>query len=211
MAETNTPTQLNIKFQAHKPYKTPSPVKRESVMWDQIVSNTTIYPEYTAKVRDNIQIIVGYRFPEAILQKYESYARVLFANVRQGLITVDDYYSDLKEHVRLMRNIEMREFGWVRTETYSDKSWQRYETENTAFKHKARQRLCNFLNYEPDPKFSLEAELLMRQLYLLDRFHEGKITEIDAFGMTVTQFRELYFTQGEKEADKLLLYCEKLA
>lgn len=169
-------------------------------------SNSKIYAYLAIEARKLIYNWLGYTLPEQVLQRHESFARILIHDWQTGKIERNEFDKEFTEIIKLMRNAEMKDWHWVSRGAYSQDLQLLYKTENYQFKEPARNRLQFLLNKKPDPRYSVESELLLRQLFTLQNFNQFEFTEIDVKAATIALYRELFFTKGEQFADAMPLY-----
>lgn len=136
------------------------------------------------------------------------FIQTLLQNQDRAVISEDESSEEIIFHLKRVRNDDMKSGGWVRFKEHKQPDLDLYNSHHSAYKQAAKDRLSKLLGYEPNIAYSLDAELLIRDMIEQDSYHSDMpFVGHDYKAATITVYREIYLTQGEKAADDLDLFC----
>jgi hypothetical protein len=175
---------------------------RSVIKWRDIETASKCAPEHQKTALYMAFKWLGY-YPEPHdYLPHLAFIQTLMDGYTKQLMPGEAFLAEIVFHMKAIRNRDMKSGGWVRFKERSDADYRSYETILSVYKHQARERLCFFLGYEPKVEYSLDAEIMLRQLFERDYYHTGMPPQqVDHKAWTITRYRELLITSGEQVAD----------
>lgn len=176
--------------------------RREVVLWDEIKAYAQVLPLHEELAQKFIIAHLGYLPRPCIYLRHEVYIRAIIEDYNNAKITQDQFHAALVENIKHIRNADMEQEGWANDIIVTDKSLAYYDTHLVQFKEQAKNRITRFLGYEPPLIDSLHAELVIRDLFAQDWFHDNMpILETDYKMLHVISYRYIFRHHGKDAAD----------
>lgn len=172
------------------------------VHWKDIIASSTILPEHEQSGLELIERRLGYLPHVCVYTPFEPYLRGLINSHQRGFLTDEQYTIDVDEHIKLIRNADVKRAGWHKKLEYTDQDYRMYERNRIIYKEKARARICMLLGYVPELKYSLEAEVKMREFFREESHWERGWYIFDFFIITIIKYREYLLDHGQEAADQ---------
>ncbi len=176
----------------------------KAVRWDDLVVNATTLPELKEVARGLIEINLGYLPGDSVIIPFEPYLRALIQHYYQNTLSENDFLDQLEDHIKLIRNADMKH---NLCQDYEEVIYKNYNRTFAPFGHAVKSRLASFLGYEPELKYSLIAEMWMRDLIAHDEVQlPDEITMADFKAIALIKYREVLLEQGKAAADQSPLF-----
>lgn len=171
-----------------------------AVHWQDFVTDTNTLTHLKNTGRGVIKINLGYLPPDEVVIPFESYLRALIQAYYHEHIKEDDFFDQLEDHIKLIRNADMKHNTCL---VYDDSIYQNYKATFAPFGYAVKERLTNFLGYIPPLEYSLIAEMWLRDI-ISDQTYKlpAKMTSDDVRAITLIKYREVLLSAGKTEADK---------
>lgn len=171
-----------------------------AIHWDDLLADAVTLPKLRKAGRELIEINLGYLPPVDVMLPYEPYLRALIQSHWQNNLSEDDFFDQLEDHIKLIRNADMKHNTCL---TYDESIYRNYHATFAPFGYPVRERLSRFLGYEPQLEHSLIAEMWFRNI-LADQTYRlpDEITPDDIRAMTLIKYREVLLTQGKAAASQ---------
>ncbi len=184
------------------PFKIDGVCDRDTLSWENVQHYSIHLPELSQTAKDLIQRRVGYHPKDAVLFKYEPYLRTLIDHHRKGLLSDNDFQEEAENHMKDMRNYDIRHHSWDKPE-HCPEEYEAYKNYLPLYINQARARVEGILGYAPDLKYSLMAEVKLRELFDIgDIFTpDNEYTSLDFLVLTAIRYREFLLDQGREAAD----------
>ena len=181
--------------------------RREVIKWDQIVTCSKMFPELEQAAYDQIRRHLGYLPDPSAYMNHEVFIRVLIDQFNRQQITEESFNSQVIEHVKHIRNDNVNQGGYIdNLGDYTSRDLDRYRNHFPQYKEKAKARLKQLMGYESEVKYSLYAELMIRELCAMDWYVNDMIPgAIDYRAITVIHYRKALMELGKEFADALPL------
>lgn len=174
----------------------------ETIQWTDIDVSVKFSEEKKKEALYWIRYCIGYLPEPFIYLPSLGFIQALLDNHEKGILSNGQLAGEIMFHCIGIRNEDMQKGGWVRYEVYDSSHQAYYGTYLADHKGLARQRLSRFLGYTPALEHSLEAEVLLRQVFERDGFHGNyPYGDIDVKAATITRYREALLLQGKATAD----------
>lgn len=181
--------------------------KSEAVHWQEISNSLKIYPAFETLTDQYIMQFLGYMPIEQIRRRHMLFIRTVLAQWHAGIFNDESFINEVEIHVKNIRNDDMLLSGYALKSKFEEDDYKRYETVLPEFKDKARGRLADFTNTDPPLEYSLDAEILLRQLLSMDVYRPGHGCDpMDYRAATILYFQGNLFTEGLTVAESSLLY-----
>lgn len=175
----------------------------ETIKWNDIQSSLKYAPEKKDLALLWIQRCLGYLPKSCIYMPHVAFIQILLQNMENGLLSKEQFADEIIIHAKQIRNDDMKKDGWVANRNYKHDLRKTYQCFLPAYKQQARSRLSTMLGFEPELKYSLAAELELRQLFEMDYFHPDlSYCSIDFKAATIVCYRKDYYSHGEAFADQ---------
>lgn len=169
------------------------------VAWDDLLTTATTLPNLETAGRDLIERRLGYLPSDSTIIPFEPFLRALIQNYQQGQLSEEDFYQQTDEHIKLIRNQDMRYNTCLK---YDAEIYQNYHDTFVPYGYAIRARLTWLLGYEPHLDYSLIAEMWMREVIARDTIQLPEIiTPVDWKAMTLIKYREVLLAKGQASAD----------
>lgn len=182
-----------------------------SIKWGDVQSSLKYSPGQNERAILWIYYFLGYLPSLCMYLPHITFIQTLLDNRDEGIISTEQCLADIEVHTRHIRNDDMKKGGWVAGRDYHHTYRKAYKLFLSAFKTEARNRLCSMLGYEPAMKFSLGAELHLRQLFETEEYEPGlPYGPYDFKAATIVRYREKYYRDDEKQADESELAPQSL-
>lgn len=180
---------------------------QDVLSWHDIDLYGKTLPEYTDEAIELIETYLGYGVKYEISIPHEPFIRVLIQQHKSGAISKQEFHEGVSEHVKHIRNIDMKVNGWIKE--YTEGNYSAYNSRHMYLKEAARERLAMFLGYIPSIEHSLFAELIVRDLMAKDSFRpDWGLTPYDYHAITIIKYREVLFSEGYEAADQSPVWGE---
>lgn len=167
--------------------------------WDDLLTAATTLPNFETAGRDLIESRLGYLPSDSTIIPFEPFLRALIQAHQQGQLSEESFYQQADEHIKLIRNQDMRHNTCLK---YAPEIYQNYERSFTPYGYAVRSRLTWLLGYEPHLDHSLIAEMWMREVMARDTIQLPEaITPVDWKALTLIKYREVLLDQGKAAAD----------
>ena len=179
--------------------------RRELITWDQIMTCARILPELEHAGHDEIRKHLGYLPNPSAYMQHEVFIRALIDQFRKKQLSETEFNEQVAVHVKLIRNDDVLQGGYVDyLEGNTPLDMERYDRHFRPYKEKARNRLKFLLGNEPDLRYSLYAELMLRELCAMDWYIDDMApVAIDYKAITVMQYRKAMCEHGKAFADDI--------
>lgn len=170
-----------------------------AVHWDDFITDATTLTHLKETGRGLIEINLGYLPPDDVMLPYEPYLRALVQIYWQGAITEDDFFQQVEDHVRLIRNADMKHNA---SPVYDNAIYKNYNETFPTYGYAVRDRLSRFLGYVPQLEYSLIAEMWLRDIMADETYRlPDEMTPDDIRAMTLIKYREVLLKEGRAKAD----------
>lgn len=170
-----------------------------TIQWNDLIVDATTLPHLKAIGQTLIEINLGYLPPADVMLPFEPYLRALIQSFWNGQILEEDFYDQVEEHVKLIRNADMKHNICLK---YDEAIYRNYHATFAPYGYAVRERLSRFLGYEPELEYSLIAELWMRDIMADETYRmPDEMTPDDIRAMTLIKYREVLLQQGRKAAN----------
>jgi hypothetical protein len=181
---------------------------RETISWESLQNAATILPHLETEAQNLIEQRLGYLPAQRIILPHEPFIRALINSHQKGQLSVDDFSEQIEEHIKLIRNEDMEQHLCT---DYDPAAYKNYTNTFTPYGQQAKNRITNFLGYEPKLEHSLAAEIWLGKMFAMDNFKlPDHITAIDFKVLTLIRYREILLQEGKKMADASPLLGIKL-
>jgi len=178
--------------------------RRYAIQWQTIIDAATTLPELNSQAQDLIERLLGYLPHASVTLAFEPFLRGLIQLHQQETISDEAFTQQAEEHIKLIRNADMNDNTCL---AYDARIYDNYESYLKHYAQDVRNRLKNFLGYEPNLEHSLVAELWMREVMSKDTFQlPSRITQIDLKAITLIRYREALLDHGKEIADASPLF-----
>lgn len=175
----------------------------DSFNWTDLQSSIICAPEQKNLALTYIKRFLGYIPAEHIYLPHLSFIQILLRNSETYLMPVEQFWLEMTEQMKLLRNDDMKKDGWLDRFCPSSDTRSFSKAFLSQYKEQARNRLCSLLGFEPKMKYSLEAELYLRTLFQEDYFKPNfPFGPMDFKAAAVVMYRMDYYEFGEKVADQ---------
>ncbi len=169
------------------------------IYWKDLSLSATVLPELEEQTKDLIEQRLGYIPHLTVTLPFEPYLRSLLQNYRQGTFSSDDFCYQAEEHIKLIRNKDMKPNLCL---TYNPLIYKNYDETFFPYGQKAKERIIQFLGYEPKLEHSLIAEMWLRDIIAKDNLPlPNHQTAIDLKVITLIKYREILLEHGQAVAD----------
>lgn len=175
--------------------------RMHAVGWNDLLVDATTLTHLKGEAHELIEQYLGYLPADSTILPFEPYLRALIQNYRQNQLTEDDYYYQLEEHIKLIRNQDME--ATYNTYVTDDKTiYQNYEATFIPFGAIVKSRLMTCLGYEPNLEHSVVAEMWMRHMIASDTIClPDTMTAIDHKAAVMIKYRMILLEKGRAAAD----------
>lgn len=173
-----------------------------AVSWKKLLASAQVYPEFENDAIELIERRLGYIPVYSVLMPFIPYLHTLFAKYREGKLTDHQFQEQGEEHIKDLRNADIRHCAWDR-ESPSEFEQEQYENYLPQYKRHAEIRMVQLLGYKPRPEVGRLMEIKLRELwdvgdtFNLDRSH----TPYDFMVKNVVAYREILLNQSQVAAD----------
>ncbi|GAB3040155.1 hypothetical protein [Spirosoma pulveris] len=179
-----------------------------AVHWEDFLADATTLTHLKDTGRGVIEINLGYLPPDEVMLPYEPYLRALIQMYWHSTMDEDEFMHQVEDHIRLIRNADMKHNVCL---NYDDAIYQNYRENFAPYGYAVKERLTNFLGYEPQLEHSLIAEMWMRDIMSDDTYKiPVEMTPDDIRAMTLIKYREVLLKDGQAEADKSPLLTDMI-
>ena len=179
---------------------------RTTISWADIETSSKCSSAYENHALYWIKTCLGYVPNDHVYLPHLAFIQTIIEAYNQETISQDQFIDDLTFHAKRIRNDDIKKGGWLKKEKHTQSDFDHYNSYLSVYKNLARDRLSRFLGYEPEIKYSLEAEILLRHLFEMDEYSSGTpFTDTDFKAATITQYKEVFLLQGEERADACFL------
>lgn len=173
--------------------------RRDTLRWTDIERCASVLPDLELLVQDLIEKRLGWLPHPKYRLPYEPFLRGLVHGYRNGLIEWEAFTTQVDEQIKLIRNEEL---GRNTPADYSPVMYRFYDTHLPHQREAARKRVCWLLGYEPALRYSLAAEVWLRDVLAEDSFHlTTEVTPVDIKAMTLIRYREVLLSEGREAAN----------
>lgn len=171
-----------------------------AIQWNDLIVDATTFPHLKDIGQTLIEINLGYLPPADVMLPFEPYLRALIQSFWNGQILEEDFYCQVEDHVKLIRNADMMHNTCLK---YDEAIYRNYHATFTPYGYAVRERLSRFLGYEPELEHSLIAEMWFRDI-LADQTYKvpDNITEDDIRAITLIKYREVLLEHGKDAANR---------
>lgn len=179
---------------------------RYALSWSDMAAYNTVLTGYEEEAQEQIEKYLGYVPHPTIFMPHEPYIRSELQRFHAGVIAEEAFDRNVQEHVRHIRNDDMKKDGWAEPVEYTAADYDAYDTVLVPYRDAARTRLAGLLEYEPDLRVSLGAEIYLRELLAMDSYASSwGLTAMDAKAMNIVRYRQVLFEYGVEGADQSIL------
>ncbi|CAG5011125.1 hypothetical protein DYBT9275_04886 [Dyadobacter sp. CECT 9275] len=187
-----------------QPYHT---VPCKTISWEDLHRSATVLTEFSQEAKKEIEYYLGYLPDESITIRFEPFLRSLIQQKNAGLLPYEQYSKLAEQHVRLIRNEDVR---YNLVDDYDQQLYQTYFREYLPYGALAKQRLIDMMGYAPELKHSLLAELYLRKILANELIRLPlEMTPVDYRAMTLIRYRQILLSRGKDAADNWpVLNCE---
>jgi hypothetical protein len=190
----------NRKYKAHKTDQT--------IKWNDLQNSLLFATEQKNYALVYVKKCLGYIPEEHIFLPHLSYVQMLLQNKLRGVIPKAQFVDEMLQHMKHIRNDDMKKDGWIQGRTYTHDMRRVYKEFLPEFKELARKRLCSLLGFEPPLKYSLAAELHLRTLFEKDYYRPDlPFCQLDFKAANVVMYRKSYYHFDEATADQSDLFA----
>jgi hypothetical protein len=179
-----------------------------AIHWDDFITDATTLTDLRETGRGLIEINLGYLPPDDVMLPYEPYLRALIQSYWQNVIPKDDFFQQVEDHIKLIRNADMKHNVVL---VYDEAIYRNYSETFPTYGYAVKDRLTRFLGYVPQLEHSLIAEMWMRDI-MADKTYRlpVEMTPNDIRAMTLIKYREVLLKDGRAEADKSPLLTDMI-
>ena len=182
--------------------------------WQEIITYSACLPHLEKQAQRLVDGFIGYLPLPMVYIRHEPFVRALIASFQSGNISEDVFLRETEFYTKMMRNDDMKKYGWARDDVFFDNNVEQYETNLSQYKQAARDRLSEFLDYEPSIEHSWDAEIYLRQVFTMDFYYkEMPYCLLDYRAVTIVKYREHLMLSSKEAADNSplvgLLLCEQ--
>ena len=179
-----------------------------AIHWDDFITDATTLTDLRETGRGLIEINLGYLPPDDVMLPYEPYLRALIQSYWQNVIPEDDFFQQVEDHIKLIRNADMRHNV---APVYDEAIYRNYSETFPTYGYAVKDRLSGFLGYVPQLEHSLIAEMWMRDI-MADEMYKlpVEMTPDDIRALTLIKYREVLLKDGQAEADKSPLLTDMI-
>lgn len=167
--------------------------------WEDFLADATTLTHLKDTGRGLIELNLGYLPPDEVMMPFEPYLRALIQLHWQNTLSQDEILDQAEEHVKLIRNADMKHNT---CQAYDEAIYQNYRNTFVPYGYAVKERLTNFLGYEPKIEHSLIAELWLRDIMADDTYRmPDEMTPDDVRALTLIKYREVLLAKGQEAAD----------
>jgi hypothetical protein len=172
----------------------------QNVPWDDLIIAATVLPELADDAKCEIEHYLGYLPAGHVTMSFEPYLRALIQDFKSGILCQDQYNRLAEDHIRLIRNEEVKYNIIV---DYDACLYELYNREYHPYGQMARQRIADILGYEPQLKASLFAEMYLGKIMSTDQVNmpTDRLTSLDFKLIGLIRYREVLLRLGKDAAD----------
>ena len=183
--------------------------RSKAISWDDLNRSATVLPDLVQKGKTAIEYYLGYLPDESVTIRFEPFLRSLIQQKEAGHLPYKEYSKLAEEHVRLIRNEDVKH---NLMDDYDQELYKSYESGYLPFGAAAKQRIIDMLGYAPKLKHSLVAEMWLRTILARDTIKlPDDMSPIDYKVLTLIRYREILLSQGKDAADNWpVLNCDPL-
>lgn len=183
--------------------------RSKAISWEDLNRSATVLPDLVQKGKDAIEHYLGYLPDESVTISFEPFLRSLIQQKDAGIIPYSEYTILAEQHVRLIRNEDVKHNLMY---DYDAELYESHQAGYAAFGAAAQQRIVYMLGYAPELKHSLVAEMWLRTILARDTIKlPEEATAIDYKVLTLIRYREILLSQGKAAADNWpVLNCDPL-
>ncbi|GAB4002144.1 hypothetical protein GCM10028807_60130 [Spirosoma daeguense] len=170
-----------------------------AIHWNDLIVDATTLPHLKDIGQTLVEINLGYLPTADVILPFEPYLRALIQGYWNGQILEEDFYDQVEDHVKLIRNADMKHNNCLE---YDEAIYRNYHATFTPYGYAVKERLNRFLGYEPELEHSVIAELWMRDI-LADQTYKmpEDRTPDDLRAITLIKYREVLLGDGKQAAD----------
>lgn len=170
-----------------------------AIHWNDFITDATILTHLRETGRGLIEINLGYLPPADVMLPFEPYLRALIQLYWQNAIAEDQFFQQVEDHIKLIRNADMKHNA---IPVYNDAIYKTYNETFSTYGYAVKHRLTRFLGYVPELEHSLIAEMWMRDI-MADEMYKLplEMTPDDIRALTLIKYREVLLKDGQVEAD----------
>ena len=179
-----------------------------AIHWDDFITDATTLTHMKETGQGLIEINLGYLPPADVMLPFEPYLRALIQGYWQNRIAEDDFFQQVEDHIKLIRNADMRHNVCP---AYDDAIYKNYSETFPTYGYAVRDRLTRFLGYVPQLEHSLIAEMWMRDI-MADEMYKlpVEMTPDDIRALTLIKYREVLLRDGQAKADESPLLTDMI-
>ncbi|MFD1000206.1 hypothetical protein ACFQ21_12865 [Ohtaekwangia kribbensis] len=157
-------------------------------------------PEYELAAISMIKQRLGYIPATKKYKWHELYIRqLLHIYFNRGFQSNDELHNAVDIHIKHIRNADLHEV--VNPPVYSQDDMKEYDSFMLEYKELSQQKIASLLGYIPDPRYSLQVELLHREfLSTLKPSERDKITQAEYRIIGAIKYREYFLNLGLEAA-----------
>lgn len=165
----------------------------------------TSFPEHYEEVNTLTRHYLGYLPAHLVYTQHLPFLSSLVQLRHAGKMRAADFETALYEHMKLLRNDSIKKDEAIRLLPYVPAVLELYDTFLPQFKDQARRRLCWLLGGLDLPiEQTLCAELLLRDVFQMDCFHENKpLNNIDCEAADMAWYVHFFVEVDQEAADGL--------
>jgi len=179
--------------------------RKGSVQWDDLLRETVTLPNLKDDARLLIEAYLGYLPADSVIMPYEPFLRALSQSHAQGHLSDDQFMQEAEAHIKLIRKADLQHNTCL---DYDAAIYENYRKHFVPYGQIVKDRLTQFLGYEPELQHSLIAELWLREVMADDRFMlPNTVTPADWKAVTLIKYREILLEGGLEAADASSLLC----
>ncbi len=180
----------------------------KTMSWQEVLGYEDDFPEHKERAKKFIRLLLGYVPPiDGTYFTQEQKIRKAIERYNVEKYSAEKHFDELYAIATEMRNHDMKRDDFCRLE-YNERDIEAYTTYNLVpYSQIARDRLSHFLGYYPELRYSLDAEIFLRDCLADDKFYpQEEITAYDMRSITIVKYREILLNEGATTADKSSLF-----